>query len=179
VHLNLVLEYAAGGTLIDFLNKHRKVENQYPNGLPKSWVTTEPISPEVAIRIMREMAQGLKQIHGKGVLHRDILGRNILLMGEPDEWTSRDPLIKYADFGRSFYGRMAVEEDMGKLVDVHGAFKLMKQVAMLAKDGTTLALRFEEAFDDFDKNNDPDPEAGVQAEDLVAIVNDLDENLVV
>jgi serine/threonine protein kinase len=84
---NLVLEFAPGGRLREFMENHGG-----------------NVELKVAIRIMRELAEGLIQIHGKGVIHGDIKGRNILLMGDPTTWNSKDPLIKYADFGEAVSG---------------------------------------------------------------------------
>jgi serine/threonine protein kinase len=108
--LNLVLEYAAGGTL-------------------SSWVDSNlsGIAPRVAIRIMRQLAHGLMQIHGQRVTHGDISGKNLLLMGNPLTWDSESPLVKYADFGSSvfrpaFVGRVAQK-------DVDDTFGLIQRVA--------------------------------------------------
>jgi serine/threonine protein kinase len=98
--LNLVLEYSAGGTLIDFLNKHRKVETLDMFDYPNSWTTTYPISRDLAIRIMSELVHGLKKIHGAGVIHKDIHDGNILFMGDPETWDLHgdDPFVKFADY---------------------------------------------------------------------------------
>jgi serine/threonine protein kinase len=107
--LNLVLEYAAGG---DFYELFDHID------LPQ----------KVAIRIMRELAQGLIQIHGQGVYHGDIKGDNILIMGDPLIWESETPLVKYADFGVSSFKIEAeyIEHDVATTVP------LIQRVARLA-----------------------------------------------
>jgi serine/threonine protein kinase len=94
--LNLVLEYAAGGALSSWVDSHL-------SGIPQS----------VAIRIMRELARGLMQIHGQRVSHRDIKSKNLLFMGDPLTWDSETtPLVKYADFGISWVGNADFERDV-------------------------------------------------------------------
>jgi serine/threonine protein kinase len=106
--LNLVLEFAGGRTLYGFYFKH------------------DTLPPPVAIQIMRELAQGLIQIHGKGVTHGDIKLRNLLLMGDPLIWNSETPLVKYADFGISWSGDAEFEKDVLEI------FKLIEGFARRA-----------------------------------------------
>jgi serine/threonine protein kinase len=107
---NLVLEYAAGGALSSWVDSHLS------GGIPQS----------AAIRIMRDLAKGLMQIHGQRVSHRDIRGPNLLLMGDPLTWNSETPLVKYADFGLPYVGVL------GKAAfrkDVSDTFELIQWVA--------------------------------------------------
>jgi serine/threonine protein kinase len=109
--LNLVLEYAAGGTLSSWVDSHL-------SGIPQS----------AAIRIMRDLAKGLMQIHGQRVSHRDIREPNLLLMGDPLTWNSESPLVKYADFGLPYVG----DRLLGKAAfrkDVSDTFELIQWVA--------------------------------------------------
>jgi serine/threonine protein kinase len=141
----LVLEFAPGGTLEHFLEE-------------------EPtLSRSVAIRVMLEMAEGLKQIHGKGVQCGDIHGGNILLMGDPETWMKTDNLVKWADFGPG-YNRNAFG-------DVKDLFDLMDDVA--TESSTILAQTLREAF----RKKQDLIKRDLKAEDLVAVVKGLDENL--
>jgi serine/threonine protein kinase len=176
-YLNLVLEFAPGGTLEEFFDKHRELNPV----APYTQTIIEPISQDVAIRIMRELAQGLMQIHGghgARILHGDIHEGNIFLMGGPETWSSNDPLVKYADFGKGKLGDAMDPDWFAKRIrgEVGDAFDLMKDVANLAEDGTNLAKTFDEACikrQGIIKQRDP--KACFQAEDLVEMVEELEE----
>jgi serine/threonine protein kinase len=62
--LAIVLEYAEGGELFEFLAR------------------TGRLGAEVARTLMAQLVEGLAHIHGQGVSHRDIKPENILLDGE-------------------------------------------------------------------------------------------------
>jgi serine/threonine protein kinase len=106
---NLVLENAEGGTLHSWVYSH-------DSGMPQ----------DVIIRIMRDLARGLMQIHGQRVSHRDIKSKNLLLMGDTLMCDIETPLVKYADFGISWVGNEDFERD------VSDTFKLIQQVAKKA-----------------------------------------------
>ncbi|MDT7543825.1 MAG: eukaryotic-like serine/threonine-protein kinase [Acidobacteriota bacterium] len=67
----LVMEYVPGGTLSD--------------------LTGEPMQPERAVDIMRQVAEGAGAAHIRGIIHRDIKPGNVLLCD--------DGSVKLADFG--------------------------------------------------------------------------------
>ena len=72
-HLYLILEYASGGDLFEFLVARRRLE------------------PQLAIELFRQMIYGLDYLHSHGICHRDLKPENLLL----DSKNS----IKIADFG--------------------------------------------------------------------------------
>ena len=75
----LVMEYLAGGSLQDYLDRHG----------PPDW--------HAAVRLGAEVAAGLAAAHAMGLIHRDIKPSNILLHGEG---TAADPgAAKIGDFG--------------------------------------------------------------------------------
>ncbi|KAG1362019.1 mitogen-activated protein kinase kinase 10 [Cocos nucifera] len=74
-HLCLVMEYMAGGSLHDVLRARRRL----PEGLIAG--------------VARRVLEGLRYLHGMGVVHRDIKPSN-LLIGSHGE-------VKIADFGAS------------------------------------------------------------------------------
>jgi serine/threonine protein kinase len=72
-HILFVTELAAGGDLISYVRKRRTVRE------------------DLAKLIFKQLIEGLRYCHSKGVLHRDIKLDNILLTAEGD--------IKICDFG--------------------------------------------------------------------------------
>jgi serine/threonine-protein kinase len=72
-HLVIVMEYIAGGTLRDELNRRRR------------------LPADEALRVLEGVAAGLDAIHGRGIVHRDVKPSNILL-GEAGT-------VKIADLG--------------------------------------------------------------------------------
>jgi serine/threonine protein kinase len=167
--MNLVLEYAAGGTLDAFMNTHRSHNGDEWWNDP--WTTTKPISQVNAIRIMRELAEGLIQIHGRNITHGDIHEQNILLKGNPEEWKGNNPLVKYTDFGFppkyadinwinrvDKMDKMEID-DVGD--DVENVFNLMKEVASITYDGAALAKLMDQHY----------------KEDLLSIVNVLEDKV--
>ena len=79
----LVLEYAKNGSLRNFIKN--KVKNRNKNSVP--------IEETEIIKIFKQLLSGLKHLHNKGVMHRDITPDNILL----DEKNN----VKISDFGIS------------------------------------------------------------------------------
>lgn len=70
----LVTEYLPGGELFAFLGRHG------------------PLPEECAQAVMRQVFEGLRQLHNRGVMHRDIKTENILLAGDGNK-------VKLVDFG--------------------------------------------------------------------------------
>ena len=81
----IITEYQEGGDALQYLTKRKQV-------------------PESRVRsIARDITEGLKYLHSKGIVHRDIKLENIMLSNESDLGIAR-----IADFG--FATRMANEE---------------------------------------------------------------------
>lgn len=74
-HLNIVLEYVPGGSIHQLLGSFGKFEE------------------ELCKNFARQTLEGLEYLHGRGVIHRDIKGANILV--------SDVGMIKLTDFGIS------------------------------------------------------------------------------
>lgn len=70
-----VIEYMEGGSLLDLLKKHGK------------------LSEDVISVIARSVLEGLRYLHGMGIVHRDIKPSNLLF--------NRKGEVKIADFGAS------------------------------------------------------------------------------
>lgn len=74
-HLLIVMEYAGGGDLLQYVKKHKKLKEEEAKGL------------------FRQIVYGLGHIHSRSVIHRDIKLDNILL--------DSDHGVKICDFGVS------------------------------------------------------------------------------
>jgi len=74
-HLNIFLEYVAGGSISSLISKFG------------------PFPQAVIKRYLKQILMGLSYLHSEGILHRDIKGANILVDG--------NGTIKLADFGAS------------------------------------------------------------------------------
>ncbi|KAH9961053.1 kinase-like domain-containing protein [Russula dissimulans] len=85
-HHVLVLEYVAGGELLDVVNS----DEQHAQ-----------LSETLLRRIWRELVSAVEWIHARLVVHRDIKLENILLTSNPfiAAPTEGNPLIKLTDFG--------------------------------------------------------------------------------
>ena len=88
-HIYIVMEYCGGGDLHRFINKRG------------------PLSHEVTVHFMRELAAGLEFLYSKALVHRDLKPQNLLL----SEFSPRAAL-KIADFG---FARHLSEAAMGAL----------------------------------------------------------------
>ena len=75
--LGIVLEYVSGGSL------HKQLQHQHTNGSPIDW--------SLHLRLAKEIAAGVKYLHSKKIIHRDLKSLNVLV----DE---RDG-AKLCDFG--------------------------------------------------------------------------------
>lgn len=74
-HIIVVMELWAGGDLLNYVRKRRRLKESY------------------AKYIFKQIIEGIAHVHSKGILHRDIKLDNILLDGKG--------IIKIADFGVS------------------------------------------------------------------------------
>jgi BR serine/threonine kinase len=83
-HLYIVLEYASGGELFDFL------------------VSRRSLSTERALRFFRQIVYGLDYLHSHGFCHRDLKPENILLNAANE--------IKIGDFGFARWMRANLAE---------------------------------------------------------------------
>ncbi len=75
----LVMEYCAGGSLQDFLDRQ------------------EPLDWQIVARLGEQVASGLAAAHARGLVHRDIKPSNILLQAEG--WPRVASPAKIGDFG--------------------------------------------------------------------------------
>src|SRR5687768_12841646 len=64
----IVMELLRGETLVERLERRGK-----------------PMSPEDVGKLLEQMAAALGPVHEKGIVHRDLKGENIYLVGVPDQ----------------------------------------------------------------------------------------------
>ncbi|MCC7381522.1 MAG: serine/threonine protein kinase [Deltaproteobacteria bacterium] len=74
-----------------------------------SLIEAQPLAPEQAGWIVRQIALGLEEIHRHGFVHRDIKPSNVMVVGEAATATER-PLVKILDLG--LVGHLTPESDV-------------------------------------------------------------------
>jgi hypothetical protein len=92
----IVMEYLPDGTLKDHILKR------------------EPLAPQMALEVALQIAEALRAAHKKGIIHRDIKPRNILITDSGD--------VKVTDFG---IARAADATTTSHLGDILGTAKYM------------------------------------------------------
>ena len=94
-HYYFTMEYCNGGSLLNCLLKY-KSENQ------------RPFPEDIVQYLMRQIVDGLKYIHQKDIIHRDIKLANILVKFNSDEdaqkLNMKNATLKICDFGISLDG---------------------------------------------------------------------------
>jgi len=93
-HSFVAMEYLSGGTLEEF------VEKNYP------------LSSNTIINIAEQVCSGLKEIHGKNILHRDLKSQNIMF----DE----NNVIRIMDFGLSKSPLVSTMTSLGTVIGTLG-----------------------------------------------------------
>ncbi len=92
-NIYLVLDYANGGNLFEYLSYHKKTYNA-------------PSSEQIVQFLTRQITNGLKYLHQLNIIHRDIKLENILLhfpeKKEQVNYSKEEAIIKIADLG---YGK--------------------------------------------------------------------------
>ena len=91
----IITEYYNGGTLGDFLYNYQRIYNN------------KNLSEEIVQYIMRQIVEGMKYIHNKKIIHRDICPDNIMLHYEDENDRINKNImkakIKIIDFGFAKY----------------------------------------------------------------------------
>ena len=96
----LVMEYVQNGTLENYYKKYKSNKENYVDGiileenekdLQKIRDNFKPLDQKIVIKIFKQLLSGIKFLHSKSIIHRDIKPDNILL----DENNN----VKISDFG--------------------------------------------------------------------------------
>ncbi|RGB28661.1 kinase-like domain-containing protein [Rhizophagus diaphanus] len=102
----LVLEYADGGTLGEYLNK------------------AITLKPEIQLKFAKEIASAILCLHDNDIIHRDIHPNNILVHGHA---------IKLADFGRSCIQGSDVDTEVFGVLPYMDPKRLDKKIPYLTR----------------------------------------------
>ena len=93
-HYYLVMEYCNGGSLSDCLNEYQEKYGK-------------PFSEEIVQYLMRQIVEGIKYIHNKNIIHRDLKLDNILvnfhLDADRKNLNMMKAEVKIIDFGFSIH----------------------------------------------------------------------------
>ena len=115
----IVMEHCAGGTLYDLIGGCYGHPQEGTSSMPRELV-------------MKQLAQVMTYIHGKGVVHRDIKGDNVMMMSDRRS-------IRLVDFG------LAEETDPGCQDSAEGATMIRRYCAGTSGFIAPEALRNEDA----------------------------------
>src|SRR5207253_2739258 len=74
---------------------------------------TQPVAPQVAARLLADLADAVQHAHDRGVLHRDLKPSNILLQPGGDPVRAGVPTPRITDFGLA---RIVEETETGVLI---------------------------------------------------------------
>jgi serine/threonine protein kinase len=98
IHPNIV-RYVDSG--IDPIGAPFLVGEFLPNGSLQDFMTAAGgrVRPEVAMRFISQVLEGLEYIHGQSIIHRDIKPSNILIGRQAEQEGSTSPIAKLTDFG--------------------------------------------------------------------------------
>jgi protein-serine/threonine kinase len=111
-HIGIILEYASGGELFDYILTHRYLKDP------------------PACRLFAQLVSGVGYLHKKGIVHRDLKLENLLL--------DRNRNIIITDFG--FANVFDPNDELGELEDQlenPDVLKELESIAMAAAGKTT------------------------------------------
>ena len=114
----LVMEYVQNGTLENYYEKYKSNEENFVDGIKlaqnedqqKIREKFKPLDQKIVIKIFKQLLSGIKFLHGKSIIHRDIKPDNILL----DENNN----VKISDFGLAAIVRDENEENKNKSAEL-------------------------------------------------------------
>ena len=114
----LVMEFAQNGTLENYYKKYKSNKDNFVDGIvlkenedqQKIREKFKPLDQKIVIKIFKQLLSGIKFLHSKSIIHRDIKSDNILL----DENNN----IKISDFGLAAIVRDENEENKNKATDL-------------------------------------------------------------
>ncbi len=90
----IAMEYLPGGTLKDYLKQH------------------SPLTLAEAQRLLLQIAEGLREIHARGIIHRDVKTGNVMLDGQGE--------VRIMDFGLSKSPLVSAMTSLGTVIGTLG-----------------------------------------------------------
>ncbi|XP_054158554.1 uncharacterized protein LOC128956866 [Oppia nitens] len=109
----IVMDLAEHRSLYDYRQTAKIVASLGPTA-PEAGKCLGPFDGRVCVKFLRDMIQGLRYLHRRGIAHGDIHDGNVLLFGQTSANPSRDPTVpyiaKWTDFGRSTIRQIDVRQ---------------------------------------------------------------------
>lgn len=103
----IAMEYLPGGTLKDYLKQH------------------SPLPLAEAQRLLLQIAEGLREIHARGIIHRDVKTGNVMLDGQGE--------VRIMDFGLSKSPLVSAMTSLGTVIGTLG-YVAPEQITGMAVD---------------------------------------------
>ena len=130
----LVMEYVQNGTLENYYEKYKSNEENFVDGIKleenedqkKIREKFKPLDQKIVIKIFKQLLSGIKFLHSKSIIHRDIKPDNILL----DENNN----VKISDFGLAAIVRDENEENKNKSAELFSEGTLVGHVKYACPD---------------------------------------------
>lgn len=130
----LVMEYAQNGTLENYYNNYKSNKENFVDGIKLDenedqqiiMKKFKPLDQKIVIKIFKQLLSGIKFLHSKSIIHRDIKPDNILL----DENNN----VKISDFGLAAIVKDENEENKNKNADLFSCGTLVGHLKYVCPD---------------------------------------------
>jgi len=128
------MEYAQNGTLENYYNNYKSNKENFVDGIKLDenedqqiiMEKFKPLDQKIVIKFFKQLLSGIKFLHSKSIIHRDIKPDNILL----DENNN----VKISDFGLAAIVKDENEENKNKNADLFSGGTLVGHLKYVCPD---------------------------------------------